>query len=285
MRILVTGANGLLGTDALAEALARGHEALGLTREDLDVTDALAVEAVLHGHEPDAVIQCAAYTAVDRAEAEPGLALRVNRDGAAHVAAACRSVGAVLAYVSTDYVFGGPRTVPWGPGEHAEPVNHYGRTKLEGERAVAASGAEHVVARVSWLFGAGRPSFVDAMLERAEAGQALRLVDDQFSTPTWTRTAARVLVSFLEGGARGIHHVTSGGGAASRLDFVGEALRIRGLDVPVEGVPTGTFPEPARRPPYSVLDVGTTEELLGRPLPGWREDLRRYLERAGEGNF
>ncbi|GMV08155.1 MAG: dTDP-4-dehydrorhamnose reductase [Gemmatimonadota bacterium] len=278
MRILVTGARGLLGADVLALAEARGHDALGLAREHLDVTDALAVEAVIRGHEPDAVVQCAAYTAVDRAEEEPALAMRVNRDGAAHVAAACRSVGAVLAYVSTDYVFGGRHAVPWGPGEHPEPANHYGRTKLAGERAVAASGADFVIARVSWLFGAARRSFVDAMVARAEAGHPLRLVDDQFSTPTWTRTAAATLVSFLEGGARGIYHVTSGGGAATRLDFAGEAVRIRGLDVPLEGVPTGTFPEPARRPPYTVLDVGTTEAFLGRPLPGWREDLRRYLE-------
>lgn len=278
MRILVTGARGLLGADVLAVAEARGHDALGLAREHLDVTDPLAVEAVIRGHEPDAVVQCAAYTAVDRAEEEPALAMRVNRDGAAHVAAACRSVGAVLAYVSTDYVFGGRRAVPWGPGEHPEPANEYGRTKLAGERAVAASGADFVIARVSWLFGAARPSFVDAMVARAEAGHPLRLVDDQFSTPTWTRTAAATLVSFLEGGARGIYHVTSGGGAATRLDFAGEAVRIRGLDVPLEGVPTGTFPEPARRAPYTVLDVGTTEAFLGRPLPGWREDLRRYLE-------
>lgn len=277
MRILVTGAHGLLGPAVVAEARARGHEALGLTRDVLDVTDPRMVEAVVRGHEPDAVVQCAAYTAVDRAESEPAMALRVNRDGAAHVAAACRSVGAVMVYVSTDYVFGGPRDRPWGPGEVPAPVNHYGHTKLEGERAVALSEAEHLIARVSWLFGAARPSFVDAMVGKAEAGEALRLVQDQFSTPTWTLEAARTLLALLERGGRGVFHVTSGGGAASRLDFAAEALRIRGLDVPVEGVSTGTFPEPAQRPPYTVLDVAATEAFLGRPQLGWREALRRYL--------
>lgn len=278
MRILVTGADGLLGPEVIAAALARGHEALGLTRNDLDVTEELAVEAVLHGHEPDAVVQCAAYTAVDRAEAEPALAMRINRDGAAHVAAACASLSAVMVYLSTDYVFGGPRDRPWGYGEHPEPENHYGRTKLEGERVVAASGAEHLIARVSWLFGAARRSFVDAMVEKARAGERLRVVNDQFSTPTWTRTAAGTLLDLLERRARGVFHVTGGGGSASRLDFVAEALRIRGIAVPVDGVSTGAFPEAARRPRYSVLDVSATEAFLGRPMPGWKEALRRYLE-------
>lgn len=258
---------------------------MGLTRDVMDVTDAMAVDAILHAHEPDAVVHCAAYTAVDRAEQEPAMALRVNRDGAAHVAAACRSVGAVMVYLSTDYVFGGPlegtasgaRDRPWGPGERPEPVNHYGRTKLEGERVVAETCPEHLIARVSWLFGPARDSFVDAMVARAREGQGLRLVDDQFSTPTYTRSAAATLMDLLEKEARGIVHVTDGGGAASRLDFVGEAVRILGLDVPLEGVPTGTFPEPAARAPYTVLDVSATEAFLGRLLPGWRRSLREYL--------
>lgn len=277
MRILVTGVGGLLGPEVAAAAGARGHEPLGLARADLDVTDPLAVRAVVHGHEPDAVVHCAGFSAVDRAEQERAMSLRVNREGTAHLAEACASVGAVMAYVSTDYVFGGPRDRPWGPLDRPDPVNHYGRTKLEGEQAVEASGVEHVIARVSWLFGSARRTFVDLMLERAESGERLRLIDDQFSTPTWTRTAAAALVELLERGARGVFHVTDGGGAASRLDFAAEALRIRGLPRDVEGVPTGTFPEPAVRPPYTVLDVSATEAFLGRPMPGWRETLRRYL--------
>jgi dTDP-4-dehydrorhamnose reductase len=281
MRILVTGANGLLGPDVVAVANARGHEAAGVGRSELDVADAAAARAALRAHRPDAVVQCAAYTNVDGAESEPEAAMRINRDGAARVAAACASEGAVMVYLSTDYVFGGPRERPWGAGEPTGPMNHYGLTKLEGERAVAASGAEHVIARVSWLFGAARRTFVDGMLERALSGQNLRLVSDQFSTPTWTRTAATTLIELLERGGRGVFHVTDGGGAASRLDFAAEALRIRGLPTEVEAVPTGTFPEPARRPPYTVLDVSATEAFLGRPLPGWRNTLRRYLEEAG----
>jgi dTDP-4-dehydrorhamnose reductase len=281
VKVLVTGAGGLLGPDVVAVARGRGHHAVGLARTDLDVTDAEMARAVMRSQRPDAVVQCAAYTDVDGAESELEKAMRVNRDGAAHVAAACAAVGAVMVYVSTDYVFGGPRDRPWGPLEPTGPQNRYALTKLEGERAVAASGAEHVIARVSWLFGATRRTFVDAMLERARSGRRLRLVSDQFSTPTWTRTAAAALVELLERGGRGVFHVTDGGGGASRLDFAVEALRIAGLPDDVEAVPTGTFPEPARRPPYTVLDVSGTEAFLGRPMPGWRSTLRRYLE--GEG--
>jgi dTDP-4-dehydrorhamnose reductase len=277
MRIMVTGAGGLLGSDVSLVAAGSGHEVIALDRDGLDVTDPGAVDAVVRGAHPDAVVQCAAFTHVDRAEGEPAMAMRVNRDGAALMAAACRSVGAVMVYVSTDYVFGGPRDRPWSPREAAHPANHYGRSKLEGERAVADAGGEHVVARVSWLFGQGRPSFIDGMVARAQAGQALRLTDDQFSTPTWTAGAAATLVELLERGGRGVFHVTGGGEAVSRLDFVSEALRILDLDVPVEGVPTGTFPEPARRAPYTVLDVASTEAFLGHPLTGWREGLRRHL--------
>ena len=277
MRILVTGAGGLLAPDVLEVARTRGHECLGVTRRELDVTDAPGVEGMVRAHNPDAVVHCAAYTDVDRAEAEPALAMRVNRNGAEHVARACASVGAVMVYVSTDYVFSGPRDRPWSVDEGTRPANHYALTKAEGERMVAASGPEHVIARVSWLFGAPRPTFVDAMLKRAAAGEGLRLVHDQFSTPTWSRSAALTLLELLERGARGTFHVTDGGGAASRLDFALEALRIRGIDVPIEPVPNGTFREAALRPPYTVLDVSATEAFLGRPMPGWRTTLERYL--------
>lgn len=277
MRILVTGTGGLLAPDVVAVARTWGHDALGLTRRDLDVTDARAVEATVRAHAPDAVVHCAGYTNVDRAETEPALAMRVNRSGAAHMAAACASVGALLVYVSTDYVFGGVRSTPWRVDETPCPDNHYGLTKAEGERAVAASGARYLIARVSWLFGSARPSFVDAMLARAAAGETLRLVRDQYSTPTWTRSAALTLIELLEKNPRGIVHVTDGGGAASRLDFALAGIRIRGLDVPVEPVANGTFREPAVRPPYTVLDVSATEAILGRPMPGWRNTLERYL--------
>lgn len=277
MRILVTGMGGLLAPDVVSVARAWGHEPLGLTRRELDVTDARAVEATLRAHTPDVVVHCAAYTNVDRAETEPALAMRVNRTAAGHMAEACASVGAFMVLISTDYVFGGPRDTAWRADEATCPANHYGLTKAEGERAVAASGVPHLIARVSWLFGSARPSFVDAMVARAAAGESLRLVHDQFSTPTWSRSAALALVELLERGRQGVVHVTDGGGAASRLDFALAALRVQGLDVPIDAVPNGTFKEPAVRPPYTVLDVSATEAALGRPMPGWRNTLERYL--------
>lgn len=282
MRILVTGVGGLLGPDVVAVAGARGHDALGLARRGLDVTDGGAVARTVRAHAPDAVVNCAAYTDVDGAEGDPETAMRVNRDGAAHLAEACAAAGAVLVHVSTDYVFGGPRATPWRSDEPVCPVNHYGLTKAAGEQAVRDVLARHVVARVSWLFGAARPTFVDAMLRRAGAGDTLRLVHDQFSTPTWSRSAALTLVELLERGAAGTFHVTDGGGGASRMDFALEAMRIRGVEAPVEGVPNGTFAEAAVRPPYTVLDVSGTERALGRALPGWRATLERYLQGDGE---
>lgn len=276
MRILVTGAGGLLGGAVSGAARARGHEVTALGHAELDVTDEPSVRAALLHARPEAVVHCAAYTAVDRAEAEPEVAGRVNRDGSRHVASAAAEVGAVSVNVSTDYVFDGAKRAPYGPDDPTNPLSVYGRTKLEGERATAAAAPEHLIVRTSWLYGADN-GFVPAILRRAAAGEGLRVVDDQEGRPTWAPAAAAALVELLERGARSVWHV-AGGGTCTWLELAREAVRQAGLDVDVRAVSTKEFGAAAPRPPYSVMDLTATERLLGREMTHWREDLSRFLE-------
>jgi len=289
---------------------------VALGREDVDVTDAEAVRRVFAeaarapevsgpaaGAGPRAasdraagwVVHCAAYTAVDRAEAEPELAMRVNRDGAGNVARAATSAGARTVYISTDYVYDGERSEPWLPTDPVTPRSVYARSKLEGERAVAsacgagagpgaggaaaASSAEApLIVRTGWLYGAGGRNFVRAILDRAERGEGLRVVDDQRGRPTWGRNVAEAVLDLMRGGeAAGVWHVADGGDA-TWLEFAREAIRLRGLDVGVEGVSSEAWGAAAPRPGYSVLDLTATERALGRPMMHWAEALRRFLD-------
>jgi dTDP-4-dehydrorhamnose reductase len=281
MRLLVTGAGGLLGRMVAAEALERGHETVGLDRSALDVTDGRAVQEALDHFRPQAVVHCAAYTAVDRAESEPHLAMSVNRDGAKNVASAAARSGAVPVYVSTDYVFDGARRTPYRPEDPANPLSVYGRSKLEGERATAGVAAEHLIVRTSWLYGDAR-GFVPAVLRRARAGEALLVVDDQEGRPTWAPQVATATLELVERGARGVWHV-AGGGTCTWLELAREALRRAGLDCDVAPTTTKAFGAPAARPPYSVLNIEATEAFLGRPMTDWREALSRFLEEHGDG--
>jgi len=276
MKILVTGAGGLLGSALVAEARGRGHDVVALDRVRLDVTDADAVGSAVAGAAAGAVINCAAYTAVDRAESEPDLARRINRDGARNVAVACAAAGAVPVQISTDYVFDGALRTPYRPDEQTSPLSVYGATKLEGERATAEAAPDHLIVRMSWLYG-GDSGFVPAILRRAEAGQPLRVVSDQEGRPTWAPHAAAALLDLVELGATGIHHV-AGGGTCSWLELAREAAHLAGVRVPVQSVTTKEFGAPAPRPPYSVLDLTETEALLGRTMPHWHDGLESFLE-------
>jgi len=277
MRILIAGAGGLLGGALVAEARQRGSDVVALCHGELDVTDPVAVAEALSAAAPDVVVNCAGYTSVDRAEAEPELARRVNRDGARNVATASAAAGAVPVYISTDYVFDGTVRTPYRPDHPTSPLGVYGATKLEGERATAEAAFEHLIVRTSWLYG-GDNGFVPAILRGAEAGQSLRVVGDQEGRPTWAPHAASALLDLVERGARGIHHV-AGGGSCAWLELAREAVRLAGLQVPIQEVTTKEFGAPAPRPPYSVLDLTDTEAVLGRAMPDWREGLAGFMER------
>lgn len=275
MKILITGATGLLGREVARDASDRGHEVVALGRAHLDVTDAAAVSAAFEAHRPRTIIHCAAYTAVDRAESEPDVARLVNRDGTENVAAAASAVGAALVYISSDYVFDGLKRTPYLPKDEPRPLSVYGRTKLEGERAALGPADGVLIVRTSWLYGSDK-GFVPTVLARAARGERIRVVDDQRGGPTWVAEAAAGTLDLLEHGARGIWHVANGG-ECSWYELAEEAIGLRGLDAEVEAISTAEFGAPARRPAYSVLDVVATEELLGRRMAGWRPALARYL--------
>jgi dTDP-4-dehydrorhamnose reductase len=277
MRFLVTGAAGLLGTEVASVASAREHAVSALGRTELDVTDAAAVERVVSDLRPDVVVQCAAYTAVDGAAAEPRIAMAVNRDGTRYVAESAARIGARIVYVSTDYVFdGGQRLRPYRPDDATNPLSAYARTKLAGERAALGAGSGAIVARTSWLYGAARPNFLTSMLDKASRGETLRVVEDQVGGPSWARSVASTVVRLVEAGAEGVWHA-SDRGYCNRVELVREATRLAGLDADIEAVSAASFGGAAVRPDYSPLDVSATEAFLGTALPHWKESLERFM--------
>lgn len=279
MKALVTGSGGLLGHALLRVLGRRGVRVEALERRELDVARRSAVRRAVGRASPDVVFHCAAYTAVDRAESEPERAFAVNEGGAANVAAAVAATGALMVYPSTDYVFAGDSPVPRRPDDDVAPRSVYGQSKLAGEEAVRRSGARHLIARTSWLFGAGGRNFVDAVLVRAAAGERVRVVDDQTGRPTWTDELARALTELARAGREGVHHVACSGRATWR-ELAQEALRLAGVVATVEAVTTEEFGAAAPRPRWSVLDISATEAALGRPMPRWKDALAGYL--AGE---
>lgn len=279
-RWLVTGAAGQLGRSALERAASHGIQAHALARAELDVADADAVVRALEQVQPDVVLNCAAFTQVDRCEAEPDAAQRANALGPETLARACRG-GPLLIHVSTDYVFDGRTTTPIPEDAPAAPLGVYGWSKLEGERAIRVSGAEHLIVRSQWLFGPG-PNFVRTILAAARRDPELRVVADQVGRPTWTRVLADAIFSAVACGARGILHLACDG-EASWYDLARETVAqgsARGLCpvVPVRSIRTSDMPRPAVRPAHAVLALDRARSL-GIDLEHWRAALATYLER------
>jgi dTDP-4-dehydrorhamnose reductase len=273
MRLLITGAAGMLGRDVAAAAGRSGHDVVALARAQLDIADRAAVQAAIAGARPDAVVNCAAWTDVDGAEADEPGATRINGDGAGHVAEAAP----YLVHVSSDYVFEGRGTEPYREDDPVGPLSAYGRSKLAGERAVQKASSDHAIVRSSWLFGAGGRNFVDTMLRLSAERDELRVVDDQVGCPTFTVHLAEALVTIAENRPAGVLHV-AGGGACSWFEFARAALQEQNITTRVEPCTTAEFPRPAPRPAYSVL--GSTRPDAPT-LPPWRDGLRAYLrERA-----
>ena len=272
MKVVVTGGDGMLAHAFARAAAEQGHEAVLVSRRALDVTDAAAVDAVIAGARPDAVLHCAAYTSVDEAEVNEEQAFAVNANGAANVARASARAGAWLVYPSTDYVFGGTKKEPYRTDDATGPLNAYGRSKLAGEQAVSGCAERHLIVRTSWLYGMGGRNFVSTILRRARAGKPLRVVNDQHGSPTWTRDLGTVVFRLLEAGApAGIYHACNTG-ATTWYGLACSALQLAGVNGTVTPVTTAEFPRPATRPSYSVLDCSGTAALVG-PLRPWRDAL------------
>ena len=272
MRVLVTGAGGMLGQDVVAAARASRLDPVALDRARLDVSDRELVMHSVISASPDAVVNCAAWTDVDGAEARPDDAAAVNAAGAGHVAEAAAAAGARLVHVSTDYVFDGASPAPYTESAGTHPLSVYGRTKLEGERAVAHATDEHVIVRSSWLFGTGGRNFVETMLRLGAERDSVAVVTDQVGCPTWTAHLAAALVELAQPDHRGILHV-AGGGACSWNQFATEIFARAGLPCRAEPATTAEMARPAPRPANSVL----RSERGAPELPPWQEGLAGYL--------
>ena len=299
MKIFVTGVAGQLGHDVMNELAARGHEGVGsdllpqyagiadgsaVTRAPyvpLDITDGEAVSRVLSEVKPDAVIHCAAWTAVDLAEDEDkrDKVRAINADGTRHIAQACKALGCKLMYISTDYVFDGQGETPWQPDctDYA-PLNVYGQTKLEGELAVRELVERFFIVRIAWVFGLSGKNFIRTMLRLGETHASVRVVCDQIGTPTYTLDLARLLVDMIETDKYGVYHATNGGGYISWADFAAEIFRQAGMNTRVVPVTTAEYGlSKAARPFNSRLDKTKLVESGFAPLPDWRDALGRYL--------
>lgn len=284
MKIFVTGAGGQLGHDVVEELAVRGHEAVGSDLQcgiPLDITDGEAVDRVLRQVRPDAVIHCAAWTAVDAAEdAENREKVhRINGQGTRNIAEACRALGCKMMYISTDYVFDGQGTDPWQPDcpDYA-PLNVYGQSKLEGENAVRELVDKGFIVRIAWVFGRNGANFVKTMLRLAETHDSLRVVCDQVGTPTYTPDLARLLADMIEADKYGTYHATNEGGYISWYDFACEIFRQAGKTVRVQPVTTAEYGlSKAARPMNSRLDKSKLAQNGFNPLPDWRDALARYL--------
>jgi dTDP-4-dehydrorhamnose reductase len=269
MRLLVTGAAGMLGRDVVAAAEGAGHGVTALSRRDLDVTDPAAVRAAVEAARPDAVVNCAAWTDVDGAEEHEADATRINGEGAGNVAAAAPFV----VHVSSDYVFDGTATAPYREADPTGPAGAYGRSKLAGEIAVAAAGEEHAIVRSAWLFGVHGKNFVATMLRLAEDRDEVNVVADQIGCPTFTGHLAPALVEIAEQRLGGVMHM-AGGGSCSWHELAQATFEEAGTDCRALPVATAEFPRPAPRPAWSVL-ASTRPEVPA--LPPWREGLSAYL--------
>jgi dTDP-4-dehydrorhamnose reductase len=274
VRIAVTGAAGMLGQAVVAAAREHGHEVAALHRDAADVTDAAAVAAALRDAAPDAVVNCAAWTDVDGAEADEDGATAVNGAGAGNVAAGAAAAGARIVHVSTDYVFDGTKREPYLETDPVGPRSAYGRSKLAGERAVAAAAPDHAIARTAWLFGAGGRNFVDTMLRLGAERDEVSVVTDQVGCPTWTGHLAPALLDLAASPATGAFHVAAAG-SCSWHELAAEAFRRAGLRCAVRETTTAAFPRPAPRPAFSVLRSARPETPV---LPAWQDGLAAHLD-------
>jgi dTDP-4-dehydrorhamnose reductase len=277
MKVLVTGANGMLGHDVVRVAQGMGHQVIALGRDDLDVTDPARVERLITRERPGAVINCAAWTNVDGAEESEHDASLVNSQGAGFVADAASKVYAKVIYPSTDYVFNG-QGGPYGESDDPDPINAYGRTKLGGERATALVNGQSFIVRTSWLFGPHGGNFVETMLRLGEGGGPVVVVHDQVGSPTYTGHLAVGLLRLVDSAAYGIHHM-AGGGSCSWYEFAMEIFRQSEVVTRVMASTTDMMDRPAKRPANAVLISRRSAPI---DLPPWERGLSDYLARRNQ---
>lgn len=282
MKVFVTGVRGQLGYDVVNELEKRGHTAIGVDIEELDITDAEAVDKMITEAAPDAVIHCAAWTAVDAAEDNEEKCRQVNAYGTENIAKVCKKLDCKMMYISTDYIFDGKGTRPWEPDDPVTtPLNVYGQTKYEGELAVRNNVEKFFIVRIAWVFGKGK-NFIKTMLNLAKNHDHLTVVNDQYGTPTYTYDLARLLVDMIETDKYGNYHATNEGGYITWYDFACEIFRQAGIDIEVEPVSSAQYAAKAKRPENSRMNKQKLVDNGFELLPDWKDALRRYLGMLGE---
>ena len=293
MKILVTGVNGQLGHDVVNELKKRGHHAIGVDIQEMDITDELSVQTVLQGVNPEAVIHCAAWTAVDAAEDCSEKVHAVNAVGTKYIANVCKQLNCKMMYISTDYVFDGQGEIPWEPDcKNYKPLNVYGQSKLEGELAVRETLTDYFIVRIAWVFGKNGNNFIKTLLNVGKRFDALKVVNDQIGTPTYTYDLARLLVDMIETDRYGYYHATNEGGFISWHEFACEIFRQayeNGQEIynperlTVNAVSTEEYGlSKAKRPYNSRLDKSKLIQNGFEPLPTWQDALSRYLKELGD---
>jgi dTDP-4-dehydrorhamnose reductase len=276
MRILITGANGQLGT-ALQHALS-GHDLAPLDHAHLDITDAAAVRTAIVDAEPEVVIHTAAWTDTAGCERDPERAMLVNATGARNVAEAAREAGATMVHISTNEVFDGEKGSPYDEDDATHAVNEYGRAKEAAENAVREALPEHYIVRTSWTYGPGRASFPEKILQAARDKGRLRVVTDEVASPTLTTDLAAAIARLIETRAYGTYHLANEG-ECSRMEWAEEVLRLAGVDVPIEATTLSEYGSPVRKPKRSTL-ANNRAAALGITLRPWREALREHMRAA-----
>ena len=277
MKVFVTGVKGQLGYDVVKELEKRGLEAIGVDIDEMDITDASSVDEVITKANPDAVIHCAAYTAVDAAEDNVDLCRRVNADGPMNIAKVCKKLDIPMVQISTDYVFDGQGTRAWEPDDACGPLSVYGLTKYEGEQAVINTLDKYFIVRIAWVFGINGKNFVTTMLNLGQTRDYLTVVNDQFGSPTYTYDLAKLLVDMVQSDKYGIYHATNEG-VCTWYEFACEIFKMAGMNVKVDPVTSDNYPTKAKRPSNSRMSKDKLTENGFERLPRWQDALERYLK-------
>lgn len=277
MKVLVTGVKGQLGHDVVNELEKRGHVAVGVDVEEMDITDSAKVEEVITREMPEAVVHCAAYTAVDAAEDNVDICRKVNAEGTENIAKVCGKLDIKIIYISTDYVFDGEGTHMWQPDDERHPLNVYGQTKYEGELAVEKYTDKYFIVRIAWVFGVNGKNFIKTMLKLGSTKDELNVVNDQVGSPTYTYDLAKLLVDMVESDKYGRYHATNEG-LCTWYEFAKEIFKQSGMNVKVNPVSSDEFPSKAKRPHNSRMSKDKLEQNGFEKLPTWEDALVRYLD-------
>lgn len=284
MKVLVTGVKGQLGYDVVNELEKRGYEAVGVDIEEMDITDPQSVDKVITEANPDAVIHCAAYTAVDAAEDNEEICRKVNRDGTQNIANVCKKLDCKMVYISTDYVFDGKGTRPWEPDDKQAPISVYGQTKYEGELAVSNTLDKFFIVRIAWVFGINGKNFVKTMLNLSKTRDTLTVVNDQYGSPTYTYDLARLLVDMVLTEKYGFYHATNEG-IITWYDFACAIFKEAGIEMTVNPVSSAEYAAKANRPENSRMSKEKLSENGFERLPAWEDALKRYIRALRENGM